>query len=136
MADLANNEPREKELGTINNLPCKAATRIFYGSMVGQEAASGYCRTLVAGDLYIGMANAESNNLAGSDGEKSVLLEEVSSLEVPIAGALITTPMGTKVYASDGNTWTLTSTANSEVGTFARYGASVCLVRMKAAQQP
>jgi hypothetical protein len=51
---LSADTPLTRELGSINEYPVLAATRIFEGAAVGLEAVSGLARGLVAGDDFLG----------------------------------------------------------------------------------
>lgn len=115
-------------------LPVAASSTIFMGAAVG--LASGFARQLVAGDAFSGfaaggpvvnVANAERPGLTGNAGIAigtagglTIELRTEGIIEVPIAavaGLTDTTSVGVAVYASDSNTFTLTSTSNSKIGT-------------------
>lgn len=117
MAQLTANAIQIYEDGFTNSIPVKASTEIFLGSAVG--TASGLARQLVAADLFVGFAEQHVNN-TGADSALSVPVRKRGSIVLAIASAAVG-DIGKPVYASDGNTFTYTSTGNSRVGTVARF---------------
>lgn len=101
-----------------NSLPVKASTEIFLGSLVGLTA--GYARQLNAGDAFVGFADQHINNDVATDGAKRVPVIYKGLARVTITGVAVT-DVGGDVYASDGNTFTLTANGNSLVGKVHRY---------------
>lgn len=102
-----------------NQLGVAASSVIYQGSAVGNS--SGYMRQLVAGDSFRGFARAKADNSAGAAGAVEVDLIEEGVIEASVAGVTALTDVGTLVYMSDGDTFTLTSTSNSKVGTIKRF---------------
>jgi len=101
-------EPVETKIGVLN------AVKVYRGSAVGLSSVSG--RQLVAGDTFLGFAEEYIDNSGGSAGDKKVVIRQKGIVKVAITGASSSTAMGTAVYASDGDTFTLTATSNSAVG--------------------
>ena len=123
MAQLTVQTPRAYGLGYIrskNDLPVKAAVAIFEGSMLGDDAA-GAARQLVAADPFLGFAERDVDNTAGAVGAKTVRTIERGQVRMPVTGATGIGDVGEIVYASDGNTLTMTSTSNTPVGKIKRY---------------
>jgi hypothetical protein len=120
---LSANTPRAFELGSINSLPVLTAVRIFEGSAVGIDAATGYARPLVAGDAFVGFAESEANNTSGASGDIRVRVRTAGEVVLAIA-ALAITNVEAPVYASDDGTFTLTATGNSYVGKVLRWLAT------------
>lgn len=98
-----------------NEYPVAASTKIYAGAAVGDNG-SGYARPLEAGDPFLGFAKAQCDNSSGAAGDLNVEVETGMQLKVAVTGIAITSA-GAKVYMSDDNTFTLTSTDNSLVGT-------------------
>ncbi len=127
MAVLTDKAIRVEELGDSNDLPIKTATKIYEGAAVGIEIATGYARGLVAGDRFGGFATETVDN-TGADGAKSINVDHSNKrVELAVASAVIT-DVGLPVYASDENAFTMTSTANTLIGTAIRFVSAGVLV--------
>ncbi|MCC2673056.1 MAG: cytoplasmic protein [Ramlibacter sp.] len=134
MTTLAANKPRPYELGNIQEYPVIAADIIYEGAAVGEDG-SGYARPLVAADPFLGFAETYVDNSAGAAGDKRVRVRRSGQVQLAVAGATaITANDGVAVYASDDDTFTLTSTSNTLIGKVSRWLESgVCIVDFKAA---
>src|SRR5260370_11013136 len=108
MTNLTAATARTYELGDLTAIPAKAASPIFEGSAIGVTA--GYARTLVAGDRFVGFA---INDLLAqaADGDANAQLRTRGRMVLPITGVAVA-DVGKPVYASDGNTFTLTQNTN------------------------
>jgi len=133
MATLAQNQQREWQAGDTEAYPVIAADIIYQGAAVG-ENASGYSRPLVAGDVFQGFAIGKVDNSTGSAGDKSVDVRTRGRVTLNVAGATaITANDRQAVYASDDDTFTLTTTSNSLIGYVSRWISSgVCVVEFDA----
>lgn len=133
MATLATDTPRAYELGTIEEYPVIAADIIYEGAAVG-ENGSGYARPLVAADPFLGFAESKADNSAGAAGAVNVRVRQKGKVQLAVAGATaITANDRPKVYASDDNTFTLTATSNTYIGTVSRWISSgVAIVEFDA----
>lgn len=120
MTTLAVDKPRTYQLGDLAHYPMIAADIIYEGAAVG-ENGSGYARPLQAGDRFLGFALEHCDNSAGSAGDKSVRVRTKGYAELPIASLAITANDRPRVYASDDDTFTLTATSNSLIGTVAQW---------------
>jgi len=116
MTTLAADKPREFLLGELAEYPVIASDIIYEGAAVG-ENASGYARPLVAQDPFLGFAQRTVDNSAGAAGAKTVVVKRKGVIKLPISGLAITANDRPKVYASDDDTFTLTSTSNTLIGT-------------------
>lgn len=124
MTTLAADTPRSYQLGEIEEYPVIAADIIYEGAAVG-ENASGYSRPLVAADPFQGFAVEKVDNSAGSAGDKNVRVRTRGRVLLNVAGATaITANDRPLVYASDDDTFTLTSTSNSHIGWVSRWVSS------------
>ncbi len=118
---LTKNTPRVFEQGDRNEFPMAATTTIYEGSPVGLNA--GYARALVAGDLFVGFAEAKADNATGGAGDKTVRVKDEGKVVLAVSGAAIT-DAGKPVYASADDTFTFTATSNSYIGRVVRYISS------------
>lgn len=133
MTTLSANEPRAYQVGDIEEYPVVAADIIYEGAAVGENDA-GYAQPLVAGKAFLGFAEAKVDNSAGAAGAETVRVKTRGRVQLAVAGATaITANDRPAVYASDDNTFTLTSTSNSLIGYVSRWVSSgVCIVEFDA----
>lgn len=134
MTALSRDKGRAYESGSraISAFPVAAAARIYEGAAVGLNSATGYARSLVSGDRCVGFATRRVDNSAGAAGAMKVEVIEQGTIRLPVTGALITSP-GAAVYATDDDTFDLTSLAASFIGHVARFEASgFAMVRFDA----
>ncbi|MDO5385938.1 MAG: hypothetical protein Q4F75_01540 [Pseudomonadota bacterium] len=123
MTALTNDTNRVFEVNNDSNAVALAAgTKVFQGSLIG-KTATGYGRALEAGDTAMGFAKDNVDNTDGTDGEKIVEVKSMGKVSLFISGLTIA-DIGKDVYASDDNTFTLTSTDNSKVGKIIRFEKS------------
>lgn len=127
MTTLAANKPRSYELGNRNDLLMIAADIIYEGAAVGIVVGTGHARPLVAGDKFVGFAEATCDNSAGAAAAKSVRVVECGKIQLAVSGATIT-DIGKPVYASDDDTFTLTASTNTYVGRVYRHVSSGVVV--------
>lgn len=125
MAQLTKNTPRNFELRaddyTARESIGLAAEHAYAGSAMGLNASTEFARQLNAGDAFLGFLERECDNSAGSAGDKKVTLRQKGIVRsLAVTGVLTSTDPGAKVYASDGATFTLTSTGNTYVGKIVR----------------
>ncbi len=120
MATKTTDEARAFELGDIGELPVVANDIIYEGSAVGDNG-SGYARPLVAADPFWGFAESQADNSAGVAGAVNVRLRETGKVKLSVTGVTGVGDADTDVYASDDDTFTLTSTGNTLIGTIVRY---------------
>lgn len=124
MAQLTADKARGFKLGDIEEYPVAASTVIYEGSLVG-ENGSGYARQLNAADPFLGVCVEVCDNSAGAAGAKLVKVRTVGVLaNVPLSAAAITVNDRPLVYASDGDTFTLTSSGNSRIGSVRRWNST------------
>jgi predicted RecA/RadA family phage recombinase len=118
MANLTHTQPRNYQVLPTAYLdyPMAASTTIYEGSALSDTGsattATGVAETLVAGENFLGFANGTVTT-GSSVGTINVIAEGVIQLAVTGVTAAST---GAEVYASDGSTFTLTSTSNTPVG--------------------
>lgn len=135
MTTLAANKPRKMEIGDRNEFPVVASDIIYAGAAVSLN--SGNAQPLVGAQPFAGFAEAKADNSTGAAGDVKVRVIERGKIEVPVVGATGITNVGASVYASDDDTFTLTSTSNALIGTVARHvSGTTCVVAYKAAHLP
>lgn len=120
MTTLAVNQLRDYQMGDKEEYPVIAADIIYQGAAVG-ENGSGYSRPLVAGDPFQGFCEAIADNSLGAAGAINVNVKKKGNVILAITALAITANDRPLVYASDDNTFTLTSTSNSLIGTVSRW---------------
>lgn len=133
MTTLAADANRIYALGDIEEYPMIASDIIYEGAAVG-ENGSGYSRPLVAADPFQGFAEKQVDNSAGGAGAKTVRVKARGRIKLTISGLAITANDRPAVYASDDDTFTLTSTSNSLIGYVSRWvETGVAIVEFDAA---
>ena len=120
MATLTENTPRVYAIGDRLAYPVIASDVIYEGAAVG-ENVSGYARPLTAGDVFLGFAIEQADNSSGSAGDIDVKVESKGYIKLAISSIGVTSNDRVAVYASDDNTFTLTSTSNSLIGYVAQW---------------
>jgi len=123
MTTLAKNQPRAFEEGELNDLPVIANDIIYEGAAVGESSTTGTFRPLVAGDSFAGFATRKADNTAvgAAAGDVNVNVKQKGKIQLSVTGVTGVTDEGSTVYASDDNTFTLSSTSNSAIGKIIRY---------------
>lgn len=88
--------------------PLASSTIAYRGSAMG--VSSGAVRPLVSGDVFAGFLTGRADNRSFASGANPLRVQLVSQglVELEVAGVL-TTSLGAVVYATDENTFTLTS---------------------------
>ena len=135
MATLSANSSRAygfDEDPLYNDVPCVATDIVYEGAACG--LSSGYARPLVAADVFLGFAALKADNSAGSAGAINVRVQQRGTVELSVVGVSAVTDYGDTVYASDDDTFTLTSTSNTAIGKIVRWiSGTTCIVRFEAA---
>jgi len=122
MTALTKDTNRVYELGNINELPVAAGEVIYQGAAIGCDS-SGYAKTLEDGDTFAGFAEENYDNAAGSNGAKNVRIRKKGSILLEISGITLA-DVNKSVYATDDNTFTLSSTNAVYIGQISRIDAS------------
>ncbi len=115
------------EVGVDDNV------NIYKGAFVGRNRATGYARTLTAGDEFLGMAARQADNtVAGhTAGGINVRLHQGLDIVHALSGVALG-DIGKDVYASADDTLTLTPTGHSRVGRIvAVEGSNLARVRVQ-----
>ena len=133
MATLADNNPRAFETGDFNDLPVIANDIIYEGAAVGESSATGTFRPLVAVDNFAGFAVRKVDNTGGAASALNVKVMQKGRATLDVTGVTAVTDEGSTVYASDDNTFTLSSTSNSSIGKIIRWiSGTRCVVAFEA----
>lgn len=134
MTTLAANLPRSYSLAGVEDIgerPCVATDIVYEGAAVGLSSGNG--RPLVAGDVFDGFASEKCDNSTGSAGDVRIKLKRRGYAQLAVTGVTAITDVGSTVYASDDNTFTLSSTGNSAIGKVDRFvSTGVAIVYFEA----
>jgi len=134
MATRSTNIGRTFELGAAplyNDIPCVASDIVYEGSAVG--LSSGYARPHAQGDEFCGFAISKVDNSSGSAGDKTVRVIQQGIVKADVVGASAVTHVNDAVYMSDDDTFTLTSTSNTQIGKVVRWiSGTTCMVSFQA----
>lgn len=117
---LSANTPRDYELGDRNEFGVTASTKIYEGSAVSMNPATGFARKITAGDIFLGFAEGPADNTSGADGAIRVRVRDTGKVVLSISAAAIT-DIGKAVFASDDNTFTFTQGTNVYIGRVIRW---------------
>lgn len=125
MATLAVDKPRvfalTGEHPNYNELPAIASDIIYAGAAVGESTTTGTFRPLVGADAFAGFCVEKCDNSAGAANDKQIKVVKSGDVELVVAGVDNINDEGATVFASDDDTFTLTSTTtNSSIGKVVR----------------
>ena len=98
----------------LRSFQIDAAKHVFKGGFVGL-APTGYARSLVAGDPFVGIAYEEVDNTAGAAGALTVRVYTLGDFGLAMAGTTIA-DVGKPVFGSADDTLSFTATGNSYLG--------------------
>jgi len=133
MTTLAADKPRDYKLGTHEAFPVIASDIIYEGAAVGDNG-SGYARPLQAGDVFLGFCEIPADNSTGSAGDKYVRVKRDGYIKLPVTSLAIT-DVGKDVYASDDDTFVLTQSTNTRIGSVRAFVSSgVGIVEFEATE--
>lgn len=133
MTTLAAEKPRTYQIAEFVDIPAVASDIIYEGAAVGDS--SGTARPLVALDAFLGFADRTADNSAGAAGAINVRCRQRGKVVLPVVGAASTDDIGATVYASDDDTFTLTSSSNTAIGKVDSWvTGTTCVVYFEATQ--
>lgn len=138
MTTLAADKVRGYELGdtlgTFNDVPVITADILYMGSALGLSGS--YARPLVAGDVFLGFCQERADNSTGASGAIRARVRFKGLVEIPVTGVDGNDDIKKAVYASDDDTFTLTSTSNTLIGFVHRHvSGTTCVVAFDTAYQ-
>jgi len=133
MATLTDDAIRDYQIAEREDYPVVADDTIYEGAAVGEDA-SGYARPLVAGDIFLGFAVEKVDNAGGAAGDINVKVRSKGRVKISVDGVTdVTANDRAAVYASDDDTFTLTSASNSLIGYISRWDSgAICIVEFDA----
>lgn len=135
MATLAADKARAYEATPgpdLNDVPVIASDIIYAGAAVGDNA-SGLARPLQAADPFLGFADSKADNSAGGASAINVKVRSRGAVQIPVVGVTGAGDISSTVYASDDDTFTLTSTSNTAIGKIRRIvSGTTCIVDFEA----
>jgi hypothetical protein len=115
--------------GDVEDLQVAATAAIYEGSAIG--LTSGYARQLAAGDKFQGFALCDVPSQANA-GDSRVRVRTKGRIVLTITSVAVA-DIGKPVYASDGDTFTLTRSTNSHIGRVVDvYGTNLATVEFDA----
>ena len=122
MANLTTPSPRQFAVNPdFMDYPI-GTSKIYEGSAVSDagspSAGTNVANTLVAGENFLGFADQTVDNTSGASGV-TISVATKGYVQLVVTG-VTSASLGATVYASDGNTFTLTSTSNSKIGKVAK----------------
>lgn len=125
MSTLAKDKPRVySNTGAHpdqNEVPIIATDIVYAGAAVGESSTSGTGRPLVGGDTFMGFCTEKCDNASGAANDKQIKILSSGYVELVVTGVDNINDYDATVYASDDDTFTLTSTtAYSAIGKVAR----------------
>jgi hypothetical protein len=135
MSDLTADTPRvfESDLNFFYDVPMPASTTFYEGQAVASSHTTGYVKNFAAPtDCFIGFCEKgkTSSATAGADVLR-VRCQGIVTLTV--TGAASAVNIGDSVYATDGNTFTLTGSSAILIGKVVRWVTSTtCQVFFQA----
>ena len=104
-----------------NSLAVIASDIIYRGAAVGESSSTGTFRPLAAADTFAGFAEAKADNSSGSAAAINVQVRQRGIVKLTVTGGAANANVGEKVYASDDDTFTTTSSGNSLIGKIIRW---------------
>lgn len=120
MATLTKDKPRTYEQFAghpdYNEVPIIAADTVFAGAAVGESSTSGTGRPLQAGDTFKGFCVEKCENESGAAAAKNIKVLASGKVVLNVTGVDNLNDEGATVYASDDDTFTLSSSGNSAIG--------------------
>ena len=108
--------------GEFVEYPVAAGVTIFEGAAVSENNA-GYAQPLTAGRKFLGFCDRTVGNSSGGAGEVYVRVKRRGTTILDIPGLSITANDRPNVYATDDDTFTLSASGNSLIGTVLRFDA-------------
>jgi hypothetical protein len=132
---LAADKTRSFEAGyepCFNHFPVIASDIIYQGAAVGDPAtgtgADGYAHPIDASDAFLGFCEKKADNSAGAAGAINVLVRQRGAVKLTVVGVTGTGDIGSTVYLTDDNTFTLASTGGIAMGKMIRHVTSTTAI--------
>lgn len=137
MAVLAADEPRAYEATgagpTFNDLAAQVDIH-FVGSAMSIDA-NGDVGPLLATEAFVGFCEENIDNSAGAAGSVNVKVRQKGHARLTVVGVDDHNDVNAQVFATDDNTFTLTTSGGAVIGKVIRWIASTtCIVAFEGAQ--
>lgn len=138
MTTLAKDKGRTYQLDDLRQatIPIIANDIVYAGAAVGESSSDGTARPLVGGDTFLGFCYEKTDNTGGSAEAKRVPVYSKGYVWLTVTGGDNINDLGVDVYATDDDTFTLTASGASAIGTIVQYDSvrGQCLVYFEANQ--
>lgn len=132
---LSADTPRDYELGVgpdFNHLP--AQVDVTYAGSACTIDASGDVGPALTSESFVGFATQQIDNSAGSAGAVEVQIRQRGVVKLTVAGVTGDSDVGSAVYLTDDNTFTLTASGALQIGKVVRHVSSTtCFVYFEGA---
>lgn len=135
MATLAKDKARVYECGTPsqNEVPIIANDIVYAGAAVGESSSSGTGRPLVGGDNFMGFATVKCDNTGGDASAKNIQILDQGVIKLSVTGVSSAGNYDATVYATDDDTFTLTTSGATSIGKVKRWVTGAwCMVEFEA----
>ena len=132
---LSANEPREYAADTspsLEQLPCQASTTSYYGSALSADS-NGDVGPLLGSETFAGFAEQKADNSSGAAAAIKVKIRRRGRVKLTVATVDDDNDLNATVYATDDDTFTLSSASAATVGKVERWVTSTtCWVYFEA----
>ena len=141
MAALTAPAPRKIEVKkSFQDMPMTAA-KVYEGSALSDTsstapgvAGTNVVRSYTSPENFIGIALATVDNSTGTAGSQTIPVLTEGIVQLVVTGATAAS-VGANVYATDGNTFTTTLTANTAIGVIVKIiSGTTVLVKIQGCQ--
>jgi hypothetical protein len=107
---------------TFNDLPM-AVDICYEGAAVGVVDATGHAQPLTSSDRFVGFAQRQADNSAGSAADIDVRVQTRGVIKLSVSGAVIT-DVGMPIYATDDTTFVFSPVGGVFIGFVSRFVSS------------
>lgn len=135
MTTLAANKKRAYEAGyepCFNDFPVIASDIIYEGAAVGDGASGtgvdGYAHPIDASDTFLGFADSKADNSSGAVGAINVRVRQRGAIKLAVTGVTGAGDLGSTVYCTDDDTFTLTASGGIAIGKIIRHVTSTTVI--------
>lgn len=132
---LSADKPRQYDANVdpmFNDLPVQASTTVYAGGALSHDS-NGEVGPLAASETFIGFAEQQLANTTA--GAQSVRVRQKGVIRLTVVGVGAADDIGSTVYGTDDNTFTLTASGGVAIGKVIRHITSTtCEVYFEGAQ--
>lgn len=119
MALSADTVREYRNLGPIKEYPAVASDILYRGAAL--EATSGTADVVSGTGTFLGFSSAKVDNSAGSAGQLKVPVYTTGEVLLSVTGVTAASDYDSDVYATDDNTFTLTASGATTIGTIVEW---------------